>query len=44
MTTKTPQAGTPAAPQPGSTQQQGSETQKPTQQQGGTRFTDWASI
>lgn len=43
MTTKTPQAGTPATPAT-PPQQQGSETQKPTQQQGGTKFTDWASI
>ncbi len=44
MATRTPQAGTPATPQPGSAQQQGSETQTPAQQQGGTRFTDWAAI
>ncbi|MFN3643843.1 MAG: hypothetical protein ACK4TB_13100 [Gemmobacter sp.] len=45
MATKAPQAGssTPAQP-PATPQQQGGEPSRPTQQQGGTKFTDWASI
>ena len=38
----TPQAGDNQKPAPA--QQQGSEAEKPVQQQGGTKFTDWASI
>jgi hypothetical protein len=38
----TPQAGDNQKPAPA--QQQGSEPSKPSQQQGGPRFTDWASI